>query len=354
MLMDIRSIEIGGRIVGQDQSPFIVAELSGNHNQSLQTALAMVDAAAEAGVHAVKLQTYTADTMTLDIDRGEFRIDDPGSLWSGYSLYELYQKAHTPWEWHETIFEHCRKRGLIAFSTPFDASAVEFLEKLDIPAFKIASFENIDLPLIRKAAGTGKPIIISTGMASLAELDEAVREVRQAGNDKIILLKCTSSYPALPETANLATIPHMRRLFNVQVGLSDHSPGIGAAVASVALGAAIIEKHFVLDRADGGVDAAFSLEPGEMRNLVVETERAWRALGKVSYEATTKERASLKHRRSLYLVRDVKAGETLSDESVRSIRPGLGLPPKFYERVLGKRIKRDAPKGTPLSWDLLE
>ncbi|MDH4157930.1 MAG: pseudaminic acid synthase [candidate division Zixibacteria bacterium] len=352
--MDLRSIEVSGRIVGQDQPPFIVAELSGNHNQSLQTALAMVDAAADAGVHAVKLQTYTADTMTLDIDGGEFRIDDPGSLWSGYSLYKLYEKAHTPWEWHEPIFEHCRKRSLVAFSTPFDASAVEFLEKLDVPAFKIASFENIDLPLIRRAARTGKPVIISTGMASLAELDEAVRTVRQTGNDNIILLKCTSSYPAAPEAANLVTIPHMRRLFNVQVGLSDHSPGIGAAVAAVVLGASIIEKHFVLARADGGVDAAFSLEPAEMRSLVVETERAWRALGKVSYEATTKERASLKHRRSLYLVRDVKAGEALSNENIRSIRPGLGLPPKFYERVLGKRIKRDAPKGTPLSWDLLE
>ncbi|MBN1211036.1 MAG: pseudaminic acid synthase [candidate division Zixibacteria bacterium] len=339
--------------VGLDYPPFIVAEMSGNHNQSLDRALEIVRAAAQAGVQALKIQTYNADSMTLDLREGDFVIDDPESLWYGKSLYELYQEAHTPRDWHKPIFELCRELGLIGFSTPFDASAVDFLESHEVPCYKIASFENTDLPLLRKVAATGKPVIISTGMAELAELDETVRAVREAGVEDIILLKCTSTYPATPENSNILTLPHMRDLFGVQVGLSDHSLGVGVAVAGVALGATLVEKHFTLNRAEGGVDADFSMEPGEMKILVEETQRAWQAKGRISYGPSRKESESLKYRRSLYVTRDMKAGEVFSGENLRAIRPGRGLPPKYYDIFMGKKVTRDVKRGTPLNWDLL-
>jgi pseudaminic acid synthase len=350
----VRTFQISQRPIGHDHPPFIIAELSGNHNQSLGRALEIVEAAARAGAHGLKLQTYTADTMTLDMTEGEFYIKDPDSLWKGRSLYDLYEEAHTPWQWHEAIFARCRELGLICFSTPFDATAVDFLEELGAPAYKIASFENTDLPLIRKVASTGKPIIISSGMASVAELDESVRAAREAGCQDIVLLKCTSSYPATPENSNIRTIPHMRELFDLQVGLSDHTLGLGVAVASVALGATVIEKHFTLRRADGGVDSPFSLEPEEMNALVVETERAWKSLGQVQYRATEKEKSSMVFRRSLYVAKDMMGGECFTEENLRAIRPGYGLPPKYYETLLGKRVARDVRRGTPVDWSLLE
>lgn len=351
--MGLKDSRISKRTIGSGSPPFIIAEMSGNHNQSIEKALQIVDEAAEAGAHALKIQTYTADTMTLDINKKEFHIDNPESLWKGVSLYELYQQAYTPWEWHKPIFDRCRKRGIIGFSSPFDANAVDFLETLDVPCYKIASFENVDLPLIRKVAATGKPVIISSGMATIAELDEAVRTLRENGCQDIVLLKCTSSYPASPENSNLLTIPHMRDLFACQVGLSDHTLGLGVAVASVALGATVIEKHFTLSREDGGVDSAFSLEPQEMKLLVDETQRAWQALGKVSYGASENEKKSLQFRRSLYVGQDMKAGERFTPENLRIIRPGLGLSPKYYEVFLGKKVNCDISKGTPVSWELL-
>lgn len=344
---------IAGRKIGRHCPPFIIAEMSGNHNQSLERALEIVDAAAKTGAHALKLQTYTPDTMTLDLDEREFHINDPNSLWSGTSLYKLYSEAYTPWEWHKPIFDHARKLGLIPFSTPFDESAVDFLETLEVPAYKIASFENTDLPLIRRAAATGKPLIISTGMATVAELDETVRAAREAGCSDLILLKCTSTYPANATNTNILTIPHLRKLFDCEVGLSDHTLGIGVSVASVALGATVIEKHFTLNRADGGVDSAFSMEPQEMQALVIETERAWQALGKVSYGTTVAEQASLKFRRSLYVCKDTAADEVFTTENVRAIRPGMGLAPKHLDVVLGRKAKVALAKGTALTWDLL-
>ena len=349
----IRDILIGSRAVGPSHAPLIIAEMSGNHNQSLERALAIVDAAARAGAHGVKLQTYTADTMTLDLDVAEFRIEDDGSLWHGKSLHTLYDEAHTPWEWHKPIMDRCRHHGMLAFSSPFDRSAVELLQSLDVPCYKIASFENTDIPLIRTVAATGKPLIISTGMAEVDELDETVRAARDAGCQDLILLKCTSTYPASPEDTNLRTIPDLRERFGVQVGLSDHTMGVGTSVAAVAMGATVIEKHFTLSRSDGGVDSAFSMEPHDLELLVVETERAWKALGEVKYGPTAKEKASLKFRRSLYVAEDIKAGEVFTRENLRSIRPGLGLPPKYYETILGRRVRRDASKGTPVTWDLL-
>ncbi|TCS83307.1 pseudaminic acid synthase [Tepidibacillus fermentans] len=348
----MKDITISGRKIGKNHKPFIIAEMSGNHNQSLERALKIVEEAAKAGADAVKLQTYTADTMTLDISEGEFYIDDKNSLWKGNSLYKLYQQAYTPWEWHKPIFDKCKELGLICFSTPFDESAVDFLESLDVPAYKVASFENADIPLIKKIAATGKPMIISTGMATVAELDETVRTAREVGNDQIILLKTTSTYPASPENTNISTIPHMRELFQCEVGLSDHTMGVGVAVAAVALGATVVEKHFTLSRADGGVDSTFSLEPAELTALVIETERAWQALGKVSYGPTEKEKVSMKYRRSLYIVKDMKAGEIVTKENMRAIRPGYGLAPKYYDVLLGKIVKKDIKMGTPVSWDL--
>lgn len=349
----MNSFKIGSRTIGPDAAPFVIAEMSGNHNQSLDQALRIVDAAAKAGAHALKLQTYTADTMTLDIAEGEFFIQDPNSLWAGSSLYALYQKAHTPWEWHAPIFERAKALGMLAFSTPFDETAVDFLETLDVPAYKIASFENTDIPLIRKVAATGKPMIISTGMASIAELDESVRAARQAGCKDLVLLKCTSTYPASPENSHIRTIPHLAQLFGCQVGLSDHTMGVGVSVAAVAMGATVIEKHFTLDRADGGVDASFSLEPAELASLVTETERAWQGLGQVRYGATQAEQKSLVFRRSLYVVRDMAEGEAFSADNVRAIRPGLGLAPKHIDTVLGRKARQPIKRGTALSWDIV-
>jgi len=347
-------IRIGHRTVGAGSAPLVIAEMSGNHNQSLDRALAIVDAAADAGAHALKLQTYTADTMTLDLDQGEFHIADPDSLWADTSLYALYQQAHTPWEWHGPIFERARARGMLAFSSPFDETAIEFLETLDVPAYKIASFENTDLPLIRRAAATGKPLIISTGMASLAELELSVHAARAAGCQDLILLKCTSTYPATPQNTHLRTLPHLRELFGCEVGLSDHTMGVGASVAAVALGATVVEKHFTLSREQGGVDASFSLEPAELASLVTETERAWQALGQVHYGPTDAERKSLVFRRSLYVVQDMAPGELFTSANVRAIRPGLGLAPRHVDAVLGHRARQAIARGTPLAWPLVD
>lgn len=349
----MKAFSIAGRTISNAAQPLIIAEMSGNHNQSLERALVIVDAAADAGAHALKLQTYTADTLTLDVAEGDFYISDTNNLWKGFSLHKLYQQAYTPWEWHKPIFDRCRERGLICFSTPFDETAVDFLEALDVPCYKIASFENIHLPLIRKVAATGKPMIVSTGMATIAELDEAVTAAREAGCNDLILLKCTSTYPATPETANILTIPHLRDLFNVQVGLSDHTMGLGVAVAAVALGATVIEKHFTLSRADGGVDSSFSMEPEELKSLVVETERAWQSLGSITYGPTEKEKASLQFRRSLYVAEDMQAGDVFTPENLRVVRPGLGLPPKFYDTFMGRQVSKAAKKGTPVTWDML-
>ncbi|MBE9608821.1 pseudaminic acid synthase [Chitinilyticum piscinae] len=347
------AFNIGGRVISREVSPFVIAEMSGNHNQSLERALAIVDAAAAAGAHAIKLQTYTADTMTLDISAGEFSIEDPNSLWYGSSLYQLYQQAYTPWEWHEPIMAHARQLGMLCFSTPFDESAVDFLEGLNVPAYKIASFENTDLQLIRKVAATGKPMIISTGMASVSELGDAVATARDAGCKNLILLKCTSTYPASPANTNLLTIPHMRQLFDCEVGISDHTMGVGVSVAAVALGATVIEKHFTLSRDDGGVDSAFSLEPHEMEALVIESDRAWKAMGGIHYGSSKAEEQSKLHRRSLYVTQDLPAGAVLTRENIRAIRPGLGLPTKYFEQVIGRKINVSVKKGTPVSWALL-
>lgn len=347
------TFSLGDRLVGSDQPPFIIAEMSGNHNQSLDRALDLVDAAAQAGAHAVKLQTYTADTITLNVREGEFTISDEKSLWKGNNLHDLYSKAYTPWEWHAPIMERAKTHGMMCFSSPFDESAVDFLLQLDVPAFKIASFENNHLPLIRKVAATGKPMIISTGMASLADLEEAVATARAAGCKDLVLLKCTSTYPASASNTNVSTIPHMRTLFGCQVGLSDHTMGVGVSVAAVALGATVVEKHFTLRRADGGVDSAFSLEPEELKSLVVETRRAWEALGKVAYGPTEAERKSLVFRRSLYIAKDMRAGEVLTSENLRVVRPGMGLHPRYYEDLLGRKVRQDLKMGTAVSWDLI-
>ena len=347
------TIEIVGHPIGAEHPPFVIAEMSGNHNQSLERALAIVDAAADAGAHAIKLQTYTADTMTLDARGGSFEINDPHSLWSGQNLHDLYKKAYTPWEWHRPIMDRARELGLICFSSPFDETAVDFLEELDAPAYKIASFENNYLPLIAKAAATKKPLIISTGMATLAELEMAVVTAREAGCKQLILLKCTSTYPATPDNTNISTIPHLKRLFDVEVGLSDHTMGVGVAVASVALGASVVEKHFTLARSDGGVDSAFSLEPEEMAALVVETERAWRAIGQVRYGPTEAERKSLMFRRSIYVSKDISAGQLFDETNIRIVRPGDGAPPSLYSEMIGKIARKNYSAGTPLSLDQL-
>lgn len=339
--------------IGLGHRPFVVAEMSGNHNQSLERAMEIVEAAAKAGAHGLKLQTYTADTITIDVGEREFFISDPESLWGGTSLHKLYASAYTPWEWHEPLFKRARALGMVPFSTPFDETAVDFLEKLNVPCYKIASFENTHLPLIRRVASTGKPLIISTGMATVAELDEAVRAARESGCSDLVLLKCTSTYPASPENTHIHTIPHMRALFGCEIGLSDHTMGIGVSVASVALGATVIEKHFTLRRADGGVDSAFSMEPAEMAQLVHETERAWQALGQVRYGPTESEKKSIQFRRSLYVVEDLKSGDVLTRSNVRCIRPGFGLPPKYLDQILGRRVKRDVKRGTALDWSLL-
>jgi N-acetylneuraminate synthase len=346
-------MNIGGREIGLAHKPYLIAEMSGNHNQSLERALAIVDAAASAGADAIKLQTYTAETMTLDVDAPGFVIQDDGSMWAGRQLFDLYREAHTPWEWHRPLMDRAAAHGMHCFSTPFDETAVEFLESLDVPAYKIASFENTDLPLIRKVAATGRPMIVSTGTATLAEIDEAVLAARDAGCRELVLLKCTSTYPALPMNSNVLTVPHLRAAFDCEVGLSDHTMGLGAAVAAVAHGATVIEKHFTLRRADGGVDSAFSLEPHEFAALVIESERAWQSLGNVRYGPTDAEKKSLLFRRSLYIAEDMRRGDPLTPRNLRCVRPGLGLPPKYYEMLLGRCVNVDAKKGTPMSWSLL-
>ena len=344
---------IGDRPIGPDARPYVIAEMSGNHNQSLDRALRIVDAAAAAGADAIKLQTYTPDTMTLDIRAPGFLIDDPKSLWAGRQLYDLYREAHTPWAWHRPILDRARALGLHCFSTPFDDTAVDFLETLNVPAYKIASFECTDLPLIRKVAATGKPMIISTGMATLAEIDETVRTARAAGCRDLVLLKCTSTYPSTPLNTNLRSIPVLRDAFGCDVGLSDHTMGCGAAVAAVAFGACVIEKHFTESRAEGGVDAAFSLEPAEFAQLRIETERAWQALGAPSFGMSVAETASMRYRRSLYIVEDLKAGDVLSAANLRAIRPGYGLPTRELDALLGCSVRHDVRRGTPASWSLV-
>ncbi|MFG2077296.1 pseudaminic acid synthase [Nonomuraea maritima] len=346
-------ITIAGRPIGPGHPPYVVAELSGNHNGSLDRALAIVDAVADAGAHALKLQTYTPDTLTIDCDAPAFRVGDGHELWGGETLYQLYQRAHTPWEWHEPIFERARERGLAAFSAPFDPTAVELLEKLGVPAYKIASSEIVDLPLIRLTAGTGKPLIISTGMATAGEVEAAVSAAREAGCTQLAVLSCTASYPAAPSESNLRSLPLLGALTGEVTGLSDHTPGLGAALAAVALGACLIEKHVTLSRADGGVDAAFSLEPAELAALVVESERAWQSLGEAVIGPRPSEREGLRFRRSLHVVRDVLAGEEVTPGNVRSIRPAGGLPPDAAIEVMGRRFTRDVPFGTPLTWDLI-
>lgn len=347
----MQEILIGGRAIGAHHPPFIVAEMSGNHNQSLDRALEIVEAAARAGAHALKLQTYTADTMTLDLEN--LRVDAPNSLWKGQKLYDLYKLAATPWEWHAALLERCHELGMIGFSTPFDASSVQFLESLEVPCYKIASFEVTDLPLLKVVGKTGKPVIMSTGMATLSELDTAVFTLRESGCKDLILLKCTSSYPASPMDSNLMTLPHLQTLFQCQVGLSDHTFGIGVSVASIALGARLIERHFTLSRAEGGVDAAFSLEPQELAQLAVEARRAFDALGQVVYGPRAAEHEGLRYRRSLYVVKDLLAGEVFSEENVKILRPAGGMPPAFFEWLLGKSVKCDVQAGTPVAWEML-
>ena len=345
------TLTIAGRRIGAVEPPFVVAELSANHNGDLDRAFAIMEAAAAAGADAVKIQTYTAETITIDHDGPDFKIE--GGLWDGETLHSLYEKAHTPWEWHQPLFEKGRDLGVIVFSSPFDSTAVDLLEELGAPAYKIASFEIVDLPLIRKCAATGKPMIISTGMANLMEIADAVATARDAGAEEIALLHCTSGYPTPPEDSDLHTIPHLADTFGLATGLSDHTPGIGAPIAAVALGASIIEKHFTLSRADGGPDVAFSLEPDELKSLCANAQLAWKALGAIRYERSDSEKGNVQFRRSLYVVQDIKSGDALTSDNLRTIRPGFGLPPKHYEMLIGKRVNCDIARGTPMSWDFI-
>ncbi len=346
-------IHIGNQKIGLDQKPFVIAEMSGNHNQSLEKALKITEAIARCGADAIKLQTYTADTLTLDIKENEFLIKDEKSIWKGKALYDLYKGAYTPWDWHEPIMHKANDLGLMCFSTPFDETAVDFLEDLNVPAYKISSFENIHLPLIKKVVSTGKPIIISTGMASLSDIEEITNILKYGSIDNFVLLKCSSTYPAATKDSNVITIPYMRKLFSCEVGLSDHTLGLGASIAAIAHGATVIEKHFTLSRDDGGVDAAFSMEPEEMKQLITELNRAWESLGDVNFGPTENEKNSLQFRRSLYISEDIKNGELLNEKNLRIIRPGLGLHPKFFDIILGMKVNRDVKKGTPVSWDLI-
>jgi len=348
----MKEIRIGNKIISENSPVFIVAELSANHRQDLELAKDTIHAMKEAGADAVKLQTYTPDTVTINCNNEYFRINQ-GTLWDGKTFYELYKEAYTPWEWHYELKELAEKLGLIFFSTPFDKTAVDFLEKLNVPAYKIASFEITDIPLIEYAASKGKPMIISTGIATLCDIQEAVSACKRVGNDQIILLKCTSAYPAPLEEVNLRTIPNMAETFGCIVGLSDHTLGISVPIAAVALGARVIEKHFILDRKIGGPDAAFSLDPDDFRAMVKAIREVEKALGKVSYELTEKIKRSREFARSLFVVKDMKAGEVFTEENVKSIRPGYGLHPKHLKDILGKKARKDIKKGTPLSWDLV-
>jgi pseudaminic acid synthase len=346
----MNTIKIGNYIIGDTYKPFIIAEMSGNHNQSLQRALNLVDAAAAAGAHALKLQTYTADTITME---GVYTINDKNSLWDGEELFDLYKKAYTPWEWHKPIFDRAKEKGMEAFSSPFDETAVDFLESLNVPAYKIASFENTHHPLLKKVAATGKPVIVSTGVSTQQDIEESVAVLKKAGCKDIILLKCTSTYPATPENTNLVTIPDMRTKYNCMIGLSDHTMGVGVSVAAVVLGARIIEKHFTLRRTDGGVDSAFSLEPEELKSLVIESERAFLALGKVQYGIQVAEEKSLFFKRSIYVSKDIKKGEVFSADNLRIIRPANGLAPKYWDEIIGKKCSVNLVKGQPLNWDFI-
>ncbi len=348
----LNSIKIGNRLVGMGHAPFLIAEMSGNHNQSLDRAFEIVEAAAKSGAHALKLQTYTAETMTLDVDTDDFLIQDKNSLWSGRRLHNLYQEAATPYEWHAPLFKKCQELGMMCFSTPFDESAVDFLMDLNVPCFKIASFENTYFPLLKKVAQTGKPVIMSTGMASLEELTESVQYLKENGCKDLILLKCTSTYPASPDSTNILTIPDMRERFQCLVGLSDHTMGIGVSVASVSLGAVAIEKHFTLRRADGGVDSTFSMEPEELKALAIESERAFLSLGKVTYGTQNDNEAKSKaFRRSIYISQDVKKGDVISRNNIKCVRPSFGLSTKHFESILGKKLNKDFKRGHALKME---
>lgn len=346
----MQKIHIGNKCIGKGEKPFIIAEMSGNHNQSLDRALEIVDAAADSGADAIKLQTYRADTITL---RGALKINDPNSLWNGKELYDLYSEAYTPWEWHETIFNRAKEKGLIAFSSPFDLSAVDFLETLNVPAYKVASFENTDWTLLKKVAITGKPIIISSGASSISDIDEAVTVLKNNGAKEIIILKCTSTYPATPQSTNLNSIPLMEKLFSCPIGLSDHTMGIGVPIAAIAMGACVIEKHFTISRSEGGVDSAFSIEPAELKSLVTEAERAYLALGTTFLGIQESEKASLKFKRSLYVIENVKKGEVFAEHHFKSFRPSLGIETKYLEHLIGKIASCDIQKGTPFTWELI-
>lgn len=344
-------IEIAGRPIGVDHPPYLIAELSANHNGKLETALRIIEEAKKAGADAVKLQTYKPDTITINCDAEDFKIK--GGLWDGRTLYDLYQEAHMPWEWHKPLFEHARKLGITIFSSPFDNTAIDLLEDLNVPAYKIASFEAVDLPLIRYAASTGKPMIISTGMADAEEIAEAIEAARDCGCKKLAILHCVSGYPAPAEDYNLHIIPDMIKRFGMVTGLSDHTLDNTTAIASVALGASIIEKHFTLDRNGGGPDDSFSLEPADLAALCHDARTVWNAMGSVNYGQKMSERANVKFRRSLYVVSDLAVGDVLTPANVRSIRPGSGIAPKFLDQVLGKRASRAIKRGTPLSWDIV-
>jgi N-acetylneuraminate synthase len=343
-------VEIAGRRIGPDYPPYVIAELSANHNGSLAAALSLIEAAAEAGADAIKIQTYRADTITIESDKPEFRIE--GGLWDGQTLYELYEQAHTPWEWHAELFARANDVGITMFSSPFDFTAVDLLEELEAPAFKIASFEAVDLPLIRRVAGAGKPVIISTGMSDEAEIESAIGAAREAGCEDLIVLHCVSGYPAPASDYNLRTLADIGARHDVVVGLSDHTLGNATAIAAIALGACVVEKHFTLDRDGGGPDDSFSLEPPELKALCRDCRIAWEALGEVDYTRKQSEKGNVQFRRSLYVVADVKAGDTVTPDNVRSIRPGFGLAPRHYDDILGRTFGRDVSRATPVSWDL--
>jgi N-acetylneuraminate synthase len=345
-------IKIAGRKIGPDYPPYIIAEMSANHNGDIQRAYDTIDMAKAMGADAIKMQSYTADTITIDCDNEDFQIQ--GGLWDGYNLYRLYEWAQTPFEWHKPLFEHARKSGITLFSTPFDETAVDLLEDLNAPAYKIASFEAVDLPLIKYVAQTKKPMIISTGMANLEEISEAVDTARSNGCDELVLLHCISSYPAPIEQSNLRTIPDLAERFSVVSGLSDHTLGTTASVTSIALGASVIEKHVTLSRADKGPDSEFSLEPDELQKLCVETRDAWLALGQSGYERRAAEESNVKFRRSIYIVEDMQKGDVFTEKNTRRIRPGFGLAPKFFDAVMGKRASKDIQRGTPLTQGLIE
>ena len=347
-------MKIGKYKISRQSHPLIVAEMSGNHNKSLDRAMMLVEQAAKSGAHMLKLQTYTADTLTINSEKKDFQILSEDSLWKGKTLHSLYDEAHTPWEWTEKIFKRCNELNIMCFSTPFDETAVDFLEKLNVPAYKIASYENVHLPLIRKVAKTKKPIIISTGLASISEIEDAVNVLKEENCDQFALLKCTSAYPASPENSNVLTIPDLRKKFNCEVGLSDHTVGIGAALAAISHGATIVEKHFTLDRNDGGVDSSFSIEPNELKLLVDESKKTWQALGTIKYGVTESEKIGLQFRRSIYVIKDIDKDEQLTNKNIRIIRPGKGLLPKHFDKILGKKVNQKISRGTPMSWEFLD